>query len=52
MRPDPGELAADDDGFLDGGQGVFVAAQVGQPEGLVVQRRGYVGVAYPPAEWP
>jgi hypothetical protein len=37
-----GELAADGDGFLDGGQGVLASAQFGQAQRLVVQRRGEV----------
>jgi hypothetical protein len=37
-----GELAADGDGFLDGGQGVLASAQFGKEYRLVVQRRGEV----------
>ena len=43
VGPGAGQVAVDGDGFLDGGQRLLPPPQIGQPDGLVVQRHGEVG---------
>ena len=43
VGPGGGERAADTDRFLDGGERVLAPAEIGQPDGQVVQRRCEIG---------